>query len=123
MLEMLAISEPMIGMYLGAGALMTVIYLMVALHQRSRKSDGTVDLLRQAIVANIEAVDEIKDGDKRLEMMLECVQQNSEAMTAVKMAVEQNSQLLQRLNMDYNLHSAALAEAVKTIKKNGGDKP
>ena len=101
-------------------AVASAFFLMVILYwKKDRKTDNTVDLLRQVVVANIEAVDEIKNGDKRLEQMLECVQQNSKAMTGVKMAVEQNSQILQRLNIDYNAQSEALAEAVKAIRSNG----
>ena len=107
-------------MYSAVGILASAFFLMVILYwKKDRKTDNTVDLLRQVVVANIEAVDEIKNGDKRLEQMLECVQQNSKAMTGVKMAVEQNSQILQRLNIDYNAQSEALAEAVKAIRSNG----
>ena len=110
-------------LYSVIGSLITAFFVMVILYwKKDRKTDHTVDLLRQVVVANIEAVEEIKNGDKRLEQMLECVQQNSEAMTGVKMAVEQNSQILQRLNIDYNAQSEALAEAVKAIKSNGHGK-
>lgn len=127
MLELLAADGSLMDhsafMYGAIGILASAFFLMVILYwKKDRRTDGTVDLLRQVVVANIEAVDEIKNGDKRLEQMLECVQQNSEAMTGVKMAVEQNSQILQRLNIDYNAQSEALAEAVKAIKRNGNGK-
>ena len=124
MVKLLAAGESLIDhsmfMYSAVGILASAFFLMVILYwKKDRKTDNTVDLLRQVVVANIEAVDEIKNGDKRLEQMLECVQQNSKAMTGVKMAVEQNSQILQRLNIDYNAQSEALAEAVKAIRSNG----
>lgn len=124
MLELLAADRSLIDhavfLYGIIGVLTSAFFLMVILYwSKDRKTDSTVDLLRQVVVANIEAVDEIKNGDKRLEQMLKCVQQNSQAMTGVKMAVEQNSQILQRLNIDYNAQSEALAEAVKAIRSNG----
>ena len=124
MVKLLAAGESLIDhsmfMYSAVGILASAFFLMVILYwKKDHKTDNTVDLLRQVVVANIEAVDEIKNGDKRLEQMLECVQQNSKAMTGVKMAVEQNSQILQRLNIDYNAQSEALAEAVKAIRSNG----
>lgn len=127
MVELLAADGSLIDhavfMYSVMGILASAFFLMVILYwKKDRKTDNTVGLLRQVVVANIEAVDEIKNGDKRLEQMLECVQQNSEAMTGVKMAVEQNSQILQRLNIDYNAQSEALAEAVKAIRSNGHSK-
>ena len=127
MVKLLAAGESLIDhsmfMYSAVGILASAFFLMVILYwKKDRKTDNTVDLLRQVVVANIEAVDEIKNGDKRLEQMLECVQQNSKAMTGVKMAVEQNSQILQRLNIDYVAQSEALAEAVKAIRSNGHNK-
>ena len=127
MLELLAADRSLIDhavfLYGIIGVLTSAFFLMVILYwSKDRKTDSTVDLLRQVVVANIEAVDEIKNGDKRLEQMLKCVQQNSQAMTGVKMAVEQNSQILQRLNIDYNAQSEALAEAVKAIRSNGNGK-
>jgi len=94
--------------------------LMAILHWRKDQQNAkTVELLKQVVMANIEAVDSLRDGDKRLSQMLECVQQNSEAMVGVRMAVEQNSQLLQRLNIDYNARLEAVAEAVRAARRNG----
>jgi len=100
--------------------LMVPMLLMAILHWRKDQQNAkTVELLKQVVMANIEAVDSLRDGDKRLSQMLECVQQNSEAMVGVRMAVEQNSQLLQRLNIDYNARLEAVAEAVRAARRNG----
>jgi len=101
--------------------LLVPMLLMAILHWRKDQQNAkTVELLKQVVLANIEAVDSLRDGDKRLSQMLECVQQNSEAMAGVKMAVEQNSQLLQRLNIDYNARLEAVTEAVRAARRNGG---
>lgn len=101
--------------------LLVPMLLMAILHWRKDQQNAkTVELLKQVVMANIEAVDSLRDGDKRLSQMLECVQQNSEAMVGVKMAVEQNSQLLQRLNIDYNARLEAVTEAVRAARRNGG---
>ena len=100
--------------------LLVPMLLMAVLHWRKDQQNAkTVELLKQVVLANIEAMDSLRDGDKRLSQMLECVQQNSEAMASVKMAVEQNSQLLQRLNIDYNARLEAVTEAVRAVRRNG----
>jgi hypothetical protein len=101
--------------------LLIVPILLVSLlyWRKDQQNAKTLELLKQVVLANIEAVDSLRDGDKRLTQMLECVQQNSEAMVGVQMAVEQNSQLLQRLNIDYNARLEAVTEAVRAARRNG----
>lgn len=93
---------------LGVGILSVSIIAMLIQWKSHTQVDSTTDLLKEAIMANIDTVDEIKKSDQRLEQMMEIVQRNTEAMTAVKMAVEQNSNSLQRLSMESNSQSEAI---------------
>lgn len=80
---------------------LTLLYLF---WRKDRDSSETIRLLREvqdAFLSQKSHSDDVfRSEEDKLDKMIEVVQQNTEAMTSIRMAVEQNTQAIQRLDTD-----------------------
>lgn len=96
----------------GAAGVLALAFVVVLL-LFWKKDKQTTELIEMLKESEGEGVDE----GERLDKMIEVVQQNTEAMTSVRMAVEQNTQVIQRLDLDFTKKLEDLSRGQREIRE------
>jgi len=97
--------------YGAAGVLaLAFVAVLFLFWKKDKQTTETLDMLK-------ERDENLDDEGERLDKMIEVVQQNTEAMTSVRMAVEQNTQVIQRLDLDFSKKLEDLSRDMREIRE------
>ena len=96
--------------YGAAGVLaLAFIAMLILFWKKDKQTTEAMDMLKERDMV-------IGDENDRLEKMIEVVRQNTEAMTSVRMAVEQNTQVIQRLDLDFSKRLDDMSRDIREMR-------